>query len=112
MRQEGNTAEMNWDMHYLVADLARTITLLPGDMVFSGTPAGSRPGEPGDVVTVEVEGLGALTNTVVAGPGAGAGATVAPSPASRRRSSPPPSGATGSSAASARRGGIDPTDHR
>ncbi len=68
VRQEGNTAEMTWDMHYLVADLARTITLLPGDMVFSGTPAGSRPVEPGDVVTVEVEGLGALTNTVVAGP--------------------------------------------
>ena len=68
VRQEGNTAEMTWDMHYLVADLARTITLLPGDMVFSGTPAGSRPAEPGDVVTVEVEGLGALTNTVVAGP--------------------------------------------
>ena len=68
VRQEGNTSEMTWDMHYLVADLARTITLLPGDMVFSGTPAGSRPVEPGDVVTVEVEGLGALTNTVVAGP--------------------------------------------
>ena len=68
VRQQGNTAEMTWDMHYLVADLARTITLLPGDMVFSGTPAGSRPVEPGDVVTVEVEGLGALTNTVVAGP--------------------------------------------
>ena len=68
VRQEGNTAEMTWDMHYLVADLARTITLLPGDMVFSGTPAGSRPVQPGDVVTVEVEGLGALTNTVVSGP--------------------------------------------
>ena len=68
VRQEGNTAEMTWDMHYLVADLARTITLLPGDMIFSGTPAGSRPAEPGDVVTVEVEGLGALSNTVVAGP--------------------------------------------
>ncbi|MCE2531360.1 MAG: fumarylacetoacetate hydrolase family protein [Acidimicrobiia bacterium] len=68
VRQEGNTSEMTWDMHYLMADLARTITLLPGDMVFSGTPAGSRPAEPGDVVTVEVEGLGALSNTVVAGP--------------------------------------------
>jgi 5-oxopent-3-ene-1,2,5-tricarboxylate decarboxylase/2-hydroxyhepta-2,4-diene-1,7-dioate isomerase len=68
VRQEGNTSEMTWDMHYLVADLARTITLLPGDMVFSGTPAGSRPVQPGDVVTVEVEGLGALTNTVVSGP--------------------------------------------
>ncbi len=68
VRQEGNTSEMTWDMHYLVADLARTITLQPGDMVFSGTPAGSRPVQPGDMVTVEVEGLGALTNTVVAGP--------------------------------------------
>jgi len=68
VRQDGSTAEMTWDMHYLVADLARTITLLPGDLVFSGTPANSRPVEPGDVVTVEVEGLGALTNTIVAGP--------------------------------------------
>ena len=68
VRQDGNTDEMTWDMHYLVADLARTITLLPGDMIFSGTPAFSRPVQPGDVVTVEVEGLGELTNTIVAGP--------------------------------------------
>ncbi|MEK7426055.1 MAG: fumarylacetoacetate hydrolase family protein [Actinomycetota bacterium] len=68
VRQDGNTGEMTWDMHYLVADLARTITLLPGDMIFSGTPAFSRPVQPGDVVTVEVEGLGALTNTIVTGP--------------------------------------------
>ncbi|HEY5889605.1 MAG TPA: fumarylacetoacetate hydrolase family protein [Acidimicrobiia bacterium] len=66
--QSGNTAEMEWDMHYLVADLARTITLLPGDVILSGTPAGSRPVQPGDVVTVEVEGLGALVNTIVTGP--------------------------------------------
>lgn len=68
VRQDGNTSEMTWDMHYLVADLARTITLLPGDMIFSGTPAFSRPVQPGDVVTVEVEGLGALTNAIVTGP--------------------------------------------
>jgi 5-oxopent-3-ene-1,2,5-tricarboxylate decarboxylase / 2-hydroxyhepta-2,4-diene-1,7-dioate isomerase len=68
VRQDGNTDEMTWDMHYLVADLARTITLLPGDMIFSGTPAYSRPVQPGDVVTVEVEGLGELTNTIVTGP--------------------------------------------
>jgi 5-oxopent-3-ene-1,2,5-tricarboxylate decarboxylase/2-hydroxyhepta-2,4-diene-1,7-dioate isomerase len=68
VRQDGSTAEMTWDMHYLVADLARTITLLPGDMIFSGTPANSRTVYPGDVVTVEVEGLGELTNTIVAGP--------------------------------------------
>ena len=67
VRQEGNTDELEWDMAYLVADLARTITLLPGDVVLSGTPAGSRPVEPGDVVTVEVEGLGELSNTIVAG---------------------------------------------
>ena len=66
--QDGNTADMNWDMHYLVADIARTITLEPGDLLLSGTPANSRPAQPGDEVTVEVEGLGALTNTIVEGP--------------------------------------------
>ena len=65
--QAGNTAEMIWDMHYLIADLARTITLEPGDVILSGTPAHSRPVEPGDVVEVEVEGLGILRNTIVDG---------------------------------------------
>jgi 5-oxopent-3-ene-1,2,5-tricarboxylate decarboxylase/2-hydroxyhepta-2,4-diene-1,7-dioate isomerase len=67
VRQDGSTDEMVWDMHYLVADLARTITLLPGDVILSGTPANSRPVEPGDVVEVEVEGLGVLRNTIVEG---------------------------------------------
>jgi 5-oxopent-3-ene-1,2,5-tricarboxylate decarboxylase/2-hydroxyhepta-2,4-diene-1,7-dioate isomerase len=67
VRQDGTTDEMVWDMPYLVADLARTITLLPGDVILSGTPANSRPVEPGDVVEVEVEGLGTLRNTVVEG---------------------------------------------
>ncbi|GLF98887.1 fumarylacetoacetate hydrolase family protein [Streptomyces yaizuensis] len=66
--QEGSTDEMEWDMHYLVADIARTITLLPGDVLLSGTPAGSRPVRPGDVVEVEVAGLGRLTNHIVTGP--------------------------------------------
>jgi 5-oxopent-3-ene-1,2,5-tricarboxylate decarboxylase/2-hydroxyhepta-2,4-diene-1,7-dioate isomerase len=64
--QDGSTEEMAWDMHYLVTDLARLITLEPGDVILSGTPANSRPVQPGDVVTVEVEGLGALANHVVA----------------------------------------------
>lgn len=68
VRQDGNTDDMEWDMHYLVADIARTITLVPGDVLLSGTPANSRTVYPGDVVTVEVEGLGALTNTIVSGP--------------------------------------------
>jgi 5-oxopent-3-ene-1,2,5-tricarboxylate decarboxylase/2-hydroxyhepta-2,4-diene-1,7-dioate isomerase len=67
VRQSGSTAEMIWDMPYLVADIARTITLEPGDVILSGTPANSRPVEPGDVVEVEVEGLGTLRNTIVEG---------------------------------------------
>src|SRR5262249_15967462 len=66
--QDGSTDEMHWDMHYLVADIARTITLYPGDVLLSGTPAGSRPVRPGDVVEVEVDVLGRLRNHIVAGP--------------------------------------------
>jgi 5-oxopent-3-ene-1,2,5-tricarboxylate decarboxylase / 2-hydroxyhepta-2,4-diene-1,7-dioate isomerase len=79
--QSGSTAEMLWDMHYLVADIARTITLVPGDVILSGTPAGSRPVQPGDVVSVSVEGLGTLTNTIVEGP-AGIDPTVGAQPSS------------------------------
>jgi 5-oxopent-3-ene-1,2,5-tricarboxylate decarboxylase/2-hydroxyhepta-2,4-diene-1,7-dioate isomerase len=68
VRQSGSTAEMAWDMHYLVADLARLITLEPGDIILSGTPATSRPVEPGDVVEVTIEGLGTLRNHVVSSP--------------------------------------------
>jgi 5-oxopent-3-ene-1,2,5-tricarboxylate decarboxylase/2-hydroxyhepta-2,4-diene-1,7-dioate isomerase len=68
VKQDGNTSEMTWDMHYLVADIARNITLEPNDVLLSGTPAFSRPVQPGDVVEVEVEGLGTLSNTIVEGP--------------------------------------------
>ena len=68
VKQDSTTAEMEWDMHYLVADIARTISLVPGDILFSGTPAFSRTVYPGDVVEVEVEGLGVLRNTIVEGP--------------------------------------------
>lgn len=68
--QDGSTDEMAWDMHYLVADMARLITLVPGDIILSGTPAHSRPVAPGDVVSVEVEGLGTLTNHIVSSPAA------------------------------------------
>ena len=56
VKQDGNTSEMEWDMHYLVADIARNITLEPGDILLSGTPANSRPVQPGDIVEVEVGG--------------------------------------------------------
>lgn len=67
LKQEDNTDNMEWNMHYLVADIARTITLVEGDMIFSGTPANSRPVQLGDVVEVEVEGLGRLSNKIVEG---------------------------------------------
>jgi 5-oxopent-3-ene-1,2,5-tricarboxylate decarboxylase/2-hydroxyhepta-2,4-diene-1,7-dioate isomerase len=62
--QEDEVADMTFSIDYMLADLCRHITLLPGDIVLTGTPANSRPMEPGDVVEVEVDGVGRLTNTV------------------------------------------------
>lgn len=65
--QESSLSGMVFPMSYLVADLARMMTLEPGDVIFSGTPANSRPVEPGDVVTVECDGLGVLENRIAEG---------------------------------------------
>jgi 5-oxopent-3-ene-1,2,5-tricarboxylate decarboxylase/2-hydroxyhepta-2,4-diene-1,7-dioate isomerase len=66
MVQEGNTGDdLMFSFAYQVADLARLVTLEPGDVLLTGTPANSRPVEPGDVVAVEVDGIGRLENTVV-----------------------------------------------
>jgi 5-oxopent-3-ene-1,2,5-tricarboxylate decarboxylase/2-hydroxyhepta-2,4-diene-1,7-dioate isomerase len=65
--QESSLDGMLWDMSYLLTDLARMMTLVPGDLILTGTPANSRPVQPGDTVVVEVEGLGRLENTIVAG---------------------------------------------
>jgi 5-oxopent-3-ene-1,2,5-tricarboxylate decarboxylase/2-hydroxyhepta-2,4-diene-1,7-dioate isomerase len=63
--QSGSAGDLIWPISYLLADLNRLITLEPGDVVLSGTPANSRPMEPGDVVEVEVSNLGRLCNTVI-----------------------------------------------
>lgn len=68
--QETAIDEMLYGIDYLVADLARHITLLPGDVILSGTPANSRPLDVGDRIEVEVTGVGRLSNTVVAAPAA------------------------------------------
>jgi 5-oxopent-3-ene-1,2,5-tricarboxylate decarboxylase / 2-hydroxyhepta-2,4-diene-1,7-dioate isomerase len=65
MVQEGAIAELDFGIDYLLADLCRHITLLPGDVVLTGTPANSRPMNVGDVVEVEIEGIGRLANSVV-----------------------------------------------
>ena len=62
--QDGPVSEMTFDIAYIMADLSRHITFLPGDVVLTGTPANSRPMNPGDVVEVEVTGIGRLSNTV------------------------------------------------
>ena len=63
--QEATTEDMIWGVAYQLADLSRLITLEPGDVVLTGTPANSRPMEPGDIVAVEIGGLGRVQNTVV-----------------------------------------------
>ena len=60
--------EMIWGADYMIADIARHITLVPGDVILTGTPCHSRSLEAGDVIEVEITGLGRLTNRVVAGP--------------------------------------------
>jgi 5-oxopent-3-ene-1,2,5-tricarboxylate decarboxylase / 2-hydroxyhepta-2,4-diene-1,7-dioate isomerase len=64
--QHGHTGtELMFSFAYQIADVARLITLEPGDVLLTGTPAHSRPVEPGDVVAVEVDGIGRLENHVV-----------------------------------------------
>lgn len=74
--QEGNTGELLFSFAYMLADLSRLITLEQGDILLTGTPANSRPVQPGDLVEVEVEGIGRLANSILdagedlGGPGA------------------------------------------
>lgn len=62
--QEGGSDDLLFGVAYQLADLCRLITLEPGDVVLTGTPANSRPMEPGDFVEVEIDGIGCLGNTV------------------------------------------------
>ena len=62
--QDGPVSDMTFPIDYILADLSRHITFLPGDIVLTGTPANSRPMTPGDVVEVEVTQIGRLSNTV------------------------------------------------
>ena len=64
--QDGHTGrDLLFSFAYQIADVSRLITLEPGDVLLTGTPANSRPVEPGDVVAVEVGGIGRLENQVV-----------------------------------------------
>jgi 2-keto-4-pentenoate hydratase/2-oxohepta-3-ene-1,7-dioic acid hydratase in catechol pathway len=66
LKQEGSTDLMIFDVPTIVAYITSFMTLLPGDVVLTGTPAGVGPMVAGDDVSVTVEGIGTLTNKVVA----------------------------------------------
>jgi 2-keto-4-pentenoate hydratase/2-oxohepta-3-ene-1,7-dioic acid hydratase in catechol pathway len=64
MRQMASTRDMVFPVPQLVAFISSVMTLEPGDVILTGTPAGVGPLLEGDEVTVEVEGIGSLTNPV------------------------------------------------
>lgn len=66
--QDGTTADMVLDVAGLIAYLSETMTLLPGDMILTGTPQGLHFVDPGDEVVCEIGGIGRLVNHVVAAP--------------------------------------------
>jgi 2-keto-4-pentenoate hydratase/2-oxohepta-3-ene-1,7-dioic acid hydratase in catechol pathway/regulator of RNase E activity RraA len=86
--QEESTATLIFDFAHLIADLSRFVTLEVGDVILAGTPANSRPVDVGDVVEVELDGVGVLRSEVVEGPplAEGLGAMPKMTPAARAMS--------------------------
>jgi 2-keto-4-pentenoate hydratase/2-oxohepta-3-ene-1,7-dioic acid hydratase in catechol pathway len=66
LRQDSRTRELIFTIPELIEFITSIMTLLPGDVIATGTPSGIGPIRPGDSVTIHVEGVGALTNPVVA----------------------------------------------
>lgn len=63
--QQSNTSLMIFPVPYLVSFISRQFTLFRGDLIFTGTPAGVGPLKSGDLVEVEIEGIGSLSNPVI-----------------------------------------------
>ncbi|HET8626387.1 MAG TPA: fumarylacetoacetate hydrolase family protein [Thermomicrobiales bacterium] len=66
VEQSSNTRHLLFDVPFLIAFISGVMTLLPGDVIMTGTPAGVGPMHPGDRIEVEVEGIGTLANGVAA----------------------------------------------
>jgi len=66
VKQDSNTREMGASVFSLVDHISHVMTLYPGDVIATGTPPGVGPLTVGDVVTVDIEGIGSLTNRIVA----------------------------------------------
>ena len=67
VKQNGRTADMAFSVPFLIKYIANVMTLYPGDLIATGTPAGVSPMKDGDVVEVEIEGIGVLRNAVCDG---------------------------------------------
>jgi 2-keto-4-pentenoate hydratase/2-oxohepta-3-ene-1,7-dioic acid hydratase in catechol pathway len=67
IKQDARTSQMIHDIPKQIAFISGVMTLLPGDVILTGTPAGVGPIVAGDTVSVEIQGIGTLTNPVVAG---------------------------------------------
>jgi 5-oxopent-3-ene-1,2,5-tricarboxylate decarboxylase/2-hydroxyhepta-2,4-diene-1,7-dioate isomerase len=65
LTQQGNTGDLIFDIPYLIEHLSSFMTLLPGDVILTGTPEGVVNVMPGDEVVCEIDGLGRLVNTIV-----------------------------------------------
>jgi 2-keto-4-pentenoate hydratase/2-oxohepta-3-ene-1,7-dioic acid hydratase in catechol pathway len=66
LRQRGHASQMIFPIDVVVRFISQVMTLEPGDLIATGTPAGIGPMKPGDTVEVAIEGIGVLRNTVVA----------------------------------------------
>jgi len=64
LRQDGTTSDMIFDVREIVAFVSSVMTLLPGDVILTGTPAGMGPLSPGQTVSVTIDGIGTLSNPV------------------------------------------------
>lgn len=64
IRQDGTTADLVFDVPTLVSYTSQVMTLLPGDVILTGTPAGVGPIRPGETVRIEIDGIGVLENPV------------------------------------------------
>jgi len=65
VKQSSNTSNMHFKPDFLVHFVSHVMTLCPGDIILTGTPPGVGPMEPGDVVEVDIEGIGVLSNKVI-----------------------------------------------
>lgn len=66
LRQHGTTRQMVFNVRYLISFISQFMTLLPGDVLLTGSPGGSGALMPGDTVEIEIDGIGTLTHGVAA----------------------------------------------